>query len=354
MYYLCKESNQWCIRYWENGKNRRLPISKYKGIRQDESELQRFITRLNHRISTKKVVEFKHAFINQNLLDEYLAHLCQQIPNQENAKTEHYYLVNYCINFYMGRKNVINPLDWPSYQDVWGAYLQSPECPKSAKTKRAIVQALNRFCLWLQHKRPLEITRQLVFNPISKARYKMIEATRELNGDKIPAKDISADHWHDIQGGIHSDLWPISMIAYLYGLRRSEILGLKIDDVKTDCLSIERQVLTVDPITYGPLKGRKQRFVPHWFCNADACYAMVRRLILMHPDTLTNKWSDLMKSLNYSYHFHDIRHTWTTNCWSIPGLLPKQIQDAAGHENIETTMKYTHSDKTLGKTIFKP
>jgi len=353
MYYLCKESGKWCIRYWENGKNKRLPIKKYRNIRENQSELQQFILRLNHQILTKTAIDFRHAYINESLLAEYLNYLCQIIPNQENAKTEYYYLVNYALNFYICHKNVINPLEWPNYQGEWGKYLESNKCPKSAKTKRYIVQALNRFCLWLQEKRPLEITRQLTFKPISKAKYKMIEAIREMNGEKVDHKTISEHHWKTISELTHWEIRPHIMLAYLYGLRRSEILAIRLEDIKTDCLSIERQLIDLKP-TYGPLKGRKKRFVPHYFCTPADCYSYIKSMKVIHPDTLTDKWAERMKLLELNYRFHDLRHTWVTNCWKIPGLLPKQIQDAAGHENIETTMRYTHSDRTLGKIIFKP
>src|SRR5690606_31886799 len=71
------------IRRWvifPDGKRRleRYPTSRYRNIRSNEQELKDFVVRLNNQIPgehrTREAVDIKHAFIGQEMLDEYLGY----------------------------------------------------------------------------------------------------------------------------------------------------------------------------------------------------------------------------------------------------------------------------------------
>lgn len=361
---LYKEGGKWVIRRWRDGKYERLPVKRYASIRDNEEELQQFLLRLNAAHRTCEKVAFKHAFINDALLAEYEEWLTAQIPTERNARCEFGYLKTYFLNYFIGKLDLMNPLDWHKVHETkWAKFLMGSDAPPSVQTKRAIIQAANRFMDWLHKKRPAEVP-PLTFKPISRASFKEIQARRILENDGknrmvIPDQDLEA-----ILKAAPASLLPFIQLALKYGLRRSETLGVRLADVKNGYLSVERQLATVTPKTsYRPLKGRTDRKVPHWNSSAAEVYAWVQagQAHLIHPDTLTDRWSALIKALReakssrriaHDYDFHDLRHTFITR--AIRAHSPREVQLAAGHVNIETTMRYLHDDRTMDDAPFVP
>ena len=348
--------------YFPDGtkKLERLSLKKYRSIRGDEAELQEYIVRLNQETSrkelTKNAVEIRHAFISPKLLDDYKDYLLVQIPTKGKALNEFHYLKTYFLGFFINKLNLPNPLQWHAvHKTEWAIYLVSDEAPSSGAAKKDIVAAANRFIAWLHDRRPSEVP-PLRFQPLTKAKYKEIEATRQLKGEARKPKFIKDEHWAKIRLRSTAELTPFILLAYHYGLRRSETLGLTTDDVRTGYLSIERQLASYSDHTplYAPPKGRETRKVPHWLGSPKNAYrwATDASSNLAHPDTLTDLWSDLMKKLDLDYTFHDLRHTWITK--TIRTNNPRDVQLAAGHKNIETTMRYAHDDRELEGQKFIP
>ena len=347
--------------YYPDGSKKleRLPTSKYRSFRDDEAELQKFVIRLNEQIDpeqrTKAVVEIKHAFISPELLDQYKDFLLIQIPNRAKATNEYHYLVTYFLNFFIGKLGLANPLDWHlCHKTRWATYLVSKEAPSSGSTKKAIVAAANRFILWLHERRPGEVP-PLKFTPLSKAKYKEIEAKRILNKEARETKMIKDEHWAIIRTKLPDSIRAFVMISYHYGLRRAESLGLQLEDVREGFLSVERQLesFTDDIPVYGPPKGREARKVPHWNNTATDVYNWIKEIQLMHPDTLSARWAELMRKLKLDYTHHDLRHTWVTKALRKQAVA-RDVQLAAGHKDLRTTMGYAHDDRTLSDRKFIP
>ncbi len=74
----------------------------------------------------------------------------------------------------------------------------------------------------------------------------------------------------------------------------------------------------------------------------------------MHPDTFSKRWAEFMGSLDLDYDVHDIRHTWITKAIRQPGVVPRDVQLAAGHESISTTEGYLHDDRVFEEVRFIP
>ncbi len=362
---LFKEDGKWVIRRWEDGKYKRLPLKRYALIRDNPEELRQFLLRLNAEHRCREAVAFKHAFIDDPLLSEYEEWLLAQIPTARNARCEFKYLKTYFLNYFIGALDLANPLDWHRVHDTkWAKYLLSDEAPSSVQTKRAIVQSANRFMGWLHKRRPAEVP-PLVFAPVSKASFKAVQAQRELDDDVRDRKVITDADLEIILKRAGPDLLPFIQLGLNYGLRRAEALGVAPGDVKKGCLSVERQLVTVTPAPkHGPLKGRSERKVPHWFAKAAQAYKWVdlAKAALVHPDTLSDRWrafiDALLKStdnanLSQAYDFHDLRHTFITKAMAAQPI-PRDVQLAAGHKNIETTMKYAHDVRKLDDEEFKP
>lgn len=346
---LYKDRGRWVIRRGAE----RLPTGKYRRIRHDESLLREFVARLNAPLRTKEAVAFKHAFISPELQAEYLEWLESQIPTKRNAHCEYTYLRDYFLNYFIGTLNLANPLDWfVVHETKWAKFLMSEEAPAAAKTKRAIIQAANRFMGWLHKKRPEEVP-PLVFKPLSRAVFKEIEATRRMRGEAKERRAISDADWKKIRSALlQESIRPLVFLSRFYGLRRSECLGVGQGDVRQGHLCVERQLGRLG--TYLPTKGRGHRKVPHWFARPEEVYCWIEEAQkkLMHPDTLTDRWNDLMIRLELPYDFHDLRHTFITK--AVQKYPVVDVMHAAGHKDLKTTNRYVHDDRQTDDAPFKP
>lgn len=371
------------IRRWAhypNGKKtyERYPSNKYAHLRDNPKELENFVIRLNGEDPDEKrvklLVKFRHAYINPELLDLYLEYLRTQIPSKKHALVEFTNLQRYFFGFFIVRMGIADPLMWHRQQNHWAkALLNKIDSEdthfkeewrlftagdvRSAKTLRSIVNAANRFMQFLHERRPDEVP-PLRFNPLNRAAYKELEARRKLKGKVIIRKFIPANHWETIKQKSPKEILAWVQLCYAYGLRRSEVMAIDHSSIMTNYLKVSKQ-LTGFPEpnkpVYGPLKGRKERKVPHWFCTPAQAYELVSQVEgLMHPDTFSRRWAELMAELGFDYDIHDLRHTWITRAIRLSGVHHRDVQLAAGHESIETTMGYLHDDRAFGDELFTP
>ncbi|RYZ68572.1 MAG: hypothetical protein EOP09_09330 [Proteobacteria bacterium] len=191
-----------------------------------------------------------------------------------------------------------DPLQWHMvHKTEWAKYLMSSEAPGSAAAKKEIVKAANRFMLWLHDRRPGEVP-PLKFQPLTKAVLKKVTADRQTHGEARVPTMIKDEHWAIIRCKLPTSVKPFALLAYHYGLRRSETLGLELKDVKLGYLRVERQLETFADSTpsFGPLKGREARKVPHWFSTPSEVHDLITLAVSerVHPDTLTDRWTELM------------------------------------------------------------
>jgi integrase len=361
---------RWVIYPDGTEKFERLPSEKYAHLRTDWAELERFVIRLNQSLPneqrTRVKVEIRHAFINDELLSEYLSFLLTQIPTEQNARCEFTYLRDYFLHYFIGKLDIPSPVDWLRRQNVWAQALLN-RCEEStpalwerdripsAKFLKDIVIAANRFMQWLHERRPSEVP-PLRFKPISRAAFKELDARRRVLGQTLEHKYIKDADWARIEKALPDSIRSQICLGYYYGLRRAETLGVKPGDVKKGYLLVERQ-LKAYPKTgpvYGPPKGRKSRNVPHWMVSAAQAYEWVDDVQknLMAVKTLYDRFAELMEQLGLSYTLHDLRHTWTTKV--IKNRSPRDVQLAAGHEHLNTTMKYIHVGEESIDDEFRP
>ena len=226
-------------------KLERLPVKKYQFIRDDEDELKKLVVRMNSQVppeqKTKVAVELKHAFIDPKMLEDYKDYLLVQIPTRSKAINEHNYLVNYFLNFFIGKLNLADPLQWHAiHKTEWAKFLISDEAPAAAGSKKEVVAAANRFMAWLHDRRPQEVP-PLKFQPLTKAKYKEIDAIRAMNGETREPQLVKDEHWAIIRTKLpNTTISPYVLLAYYFGLRRAESLGLNPGDARKGYLWVKR------------------------------------------------------------------------------------------------------------------
>jgi integrase len=340
-------------------KCERLPTAKYAHFRDKPEEMAKFILRLNeeHRKehAAREGVALRHAYIDDALIDRYHKRRAREVPSQDRVSTELYYVRKHFLGFFINRLNLKSPQDWHRvHKDEWADYLMSKEVPAAPATKREIIQAANRFIAWLHEERPTEVP-ELTFKPLSKERFKDLTARREIDPEVKRRTLITPEHWRQIEKSLPPEIAPFVMLGYCYGVRRAEALGFLPGDVKKGHLSIERQLERLEPeAAYKPTKGKMKRSCPHWFAEAKQAYTWIEAVqkYRIDPDHLTELWADLMSALGYDYDFHDLRHTFITR--ALREKNHRDVQMAAGHKHLKTTMGYAHDDRNQDDSAFIP
>ena len=170
------------------------------------------------------------------------------------------------------------------------------------------------------------------------------------------------------------------IIAAVYGLRREEVLGLKWDaiDFKRKTITIRHTVqrFKINGITQFVFKDKTKSqssyrtlplfdFITDLLKEYQKIYEEYKKIFgvlyctkyeeyiclmpngeLMKPGYLSHTFSKVLEDNNLkSIRLHDLRHSCATLL--VQNKVPiKDIQLWLGHSNIQTTMIYTHMDKT--------
>ena len=182
-------------------------------------------------------------------------------------------------------------------------------------------------------------------NPLTKIRLPKRQQEEQLT--------LNASEIHDIVNAVsNQQIKALIETAFYTGLRRSELVGLKVKhvDQETGFLQVGDEELIT--------KSRKTREVA--LCT-QVIDLLSNIIINKQPDDLlfgkTKKIpytadyiSRVFKravdrnQLNKRIHFHTCRHSYITNLAN--GDIPLQaVQMLAGHSNITTTMRYVHVDR---------
>jgi site-specific recombinase XerD len=140
----------------------------------------------------------------------------------------------------------------------------------------------------------------------------------------------------------------ILTLTYSVGLRVSEVVNLKIEDIDS-----KRMLIHIKNA-----KGRKDRIVPlsptvlellrnYFIVYKPKTYLFNGQTSLKYSPNSCNKI--VKKYLGENYHIHQLRHSCFTNLLEN-GTDLIVIQKIAGHSNVKTTEIYTHvSNQMLSK-----
>lgn len=191
--------------------------------------------------------------------------------------------------------------------------------------------------------------------------------------ERYEPKFYTADDLNTLFDRIREDdLYPLIKITALYGLRRSEVLGLQWDSVDfyRKLITIRRTVSKVTEVveknkTKTASSYRSFPLLPEAesiFLSLKAQQEENRRLFgrtyhesdyvftwpdghLYRPDYITARFSDLLKKHGLPYiRFHELRHS----CASLllnEGCTLKDVQEWMGHADIQMTANiYGHLD----------
>lgn len=164
------------------------------------------------------------------------------------------------------------------------------------------------------------------------------------------------------------------MLSLLLGLRESEICGLKWSDVdfvnkviyikrivsrvKSFDTKTKTKIIITTPKTE---KSIRTLPIPEKIFNIlysvkkemkDDYYILTGNHKIMDPRTYYNHYKKILnKAGNLDYTYHDLRHTFATNCNEL-GIDIKTLMELLGHSNVSTTMNiYVHSSLENKRTF---
>jgi site-specific recombinase XerD len=205
----------------------------------------------------------------------------------------------------------------------------------------------NNFTSYQQHNAYISSVK-IFYEKILKRKFIKIDFSRPRNEKKLPQIIDSGELLFSISKISNIKHKSIISLAYSVGLRVSEVINLKIEDIDS-----KRMIIHIKNA-----KGRKDRLVP----LSENILKLLREYFIEYkPNEYlfngqnSSKYSSascnaiVKKYIDKKYHFHLLRHSCFTHLIEN-GTDCRIIQKIAGHSTIKTTEGYMQvSTKVLSK-----
>lgn len=214
----------------------------------------------------------------------------------------------------------------------------------------------------------------VAFNPV-----KRVEKPKKIQFHG--AKFYNENHISKLLEAIHGDtMETLILLTLFYGLRRSEVLGLKWNaiDFSEKTIEIKHTVVKIHNIVHKKdstknksslrifpmsamaceklieLKERQaeyKKLQPNDYMDEDYVFTSISGTVY-DPNYVSKHFKDILKKYDLPLiRFHDLRHSSASYLLSL-GFNLKQIQVWLGHGDIGTTMNvYAHLDMTAKEEI---
>ena len=170
-----------------------------------------------------------------------------------------------------------------------------------------------------------------------------------------------------IQKAKGNEIYIPVLLAVMYGLRRSEVVGLKWSsiDFEKQTISIEskviihredgkniytdmnklksdssRRTLPLIPFVADALKQAKRQDTKNFWDRPDGYVCLNAKGKLLTPDSLSKKFSRLLEEAGLrKIRYHDLRHT-CASLLAMNDISMQKIQIWLGHSDYRTTVRY--------------
>lgn len=364
------------VKFKDGGSTwQRLKKPFYKDFLNSKRELENLVIYLNgldpneHRAGIK--YKLKESYIPKAHVVKFQRMVRDNFLNDDKKDID-YRLGNfimYGLNWFQEQTEKAN--DWKKFEKRWGECLINvssdikprerifPEGElKSKNTIIRIIWMMNHFLEYLHSVYPNKYP-PIKFNPISKSQFNSLLKERKKRNLVHKRGHIHPDDWIKILEAIKEDSHlRIIQICYEFGLRRSEVLALTVENLYIDNLYVKEQVSKVDYSTDSyilkPTKTGDPRRIPYDASRSGLTPQQLAQIIdgvpRISPNQLTKKWREKMRELGLEYDIHDCRHSF---CRYVANNFPlKTAMEYTGHKSIETLNRYLQSRPEYSKERF--
>jgi len=219
------------------------------------------------------------------------------------------------------------------------------------KTKARKIASLRAY-----FKHLCNVTEYLDHNPTDKLETPKVESRHPVYLSLEDARNLLSN----IEGRYKVRDYAIITVFLNCGLRLSELVGINVEDIKGDVLTVigkgnkERMVYLNNACKNALDRYLEIRPVPYDMDDALFLSNRKRRIATKSVQELVAKH---MKSAGLSgkhYSPHKLRHTAATLMYQHGNVDIRALQEVLGHENISTTQIYTHvNSERLKKAVEK-
>ncbi len=147
-----------------------------------------------------------------------------------------------------------------------------------------------------------------------------------------------------------SHLIPIVLLALNCGLRRTELLSLKTEDI-----DFEQNIINVRDTKNGEDREVEMNATAKGVCLDLVAQARAKGWIYIFTNPKTGiRYKDIKKGFGNAlrdagiedFRFHDLRHTFASTAGDDPRVPITALAETLGHKDWRTTMQYTHASKS--------
>ena len=198
-------------------------------------------------------------------------------------------------------------------------------------------------------------TKAYEWNFINEDKLKIIRKVKKLKGEIGRLRFLSKEEIRALLANCEPHLYPIVFTALNTGMRKSEILNLKWDNV-----DLKHGLILLEKTKNGerreiPINEPLKQLFKQLFTN--------RRLnteyVFVNPET-GKRYIDLKRSFHSAckkagirdFRFHDLRHTFASQL-VMNGVDLKTVQELLGHKTIKMTLRYAHLSQAHKKEAVK-
>lgn len=337
---LTKRGNTWWIDLYVNGQRKRFS-TRTSDKKKAEEIYARVLLRLNSQAQPEQPQSVEPALKESSL-------------TYEQFYRDHY--LPWCYkrqNFYNSKKYYLNVLpDWFKTLKLSDIGTKEVELLQSHFLQRhRTIATCNRYIAILQ----ASMTKAQEWNMISEQRLKAIRKVKLLKGETKRLRYLSKEEIHQLLSACDSHLYPIVFTALNTGMRKSEILNLKWQNV-----DLKNGLILLDKT-----KNDERREIP----MNDSLKALFRKLysnrrldtdyVFVNPAT-GKRYTELKRSFASAckkagindFHFHDLRHTFASHL-VMAGVDLKTVQELLGHKSLTMTLRYAHLSNAHKKEAVK-
>jgi len=181
-------------------------------------------------------------------------------------------------------------------------------------------------------------------NPLKKIKFHrentVIEPLSDIQVERIihAARKISREPHSSLQRSFYD----VCMLAINTGMRKSEILNLKWEDLNEDELLVNGKG---DKIRYVPLNPKAKAIIMRQPRKTEWVFDISNR---HQPDLFRRTVGQIRKKTGVDFRFHSLRHYFATKLIGN-GIDFVTVAELLGHSKISTSLIYSHTDKERKK-----